>query len=63
MLVYGRNLLDVFVCTFGGRVAVATETHGRNRLACITDAFNGPGWVPLQLAEVEQLAEMLPDNC
>jgi hypothetical protein len=51
VLIYGSNLLGDFSCLFGGRVAVATECHGRSRLACRTQGFSNTGWVAVQLAE------------
>ena len=51
VILSGANLLSTFTCLFGGQPAVATETHGRGRLACTTGSFAVTGWTPLELFE------------
>ena len=51
VVVYGTNLFDVFSCLFAGQAAVLTQTHGRHRMVCMTNAFVSTGWVVMQLCE------------
>lgn len=51
VVVSGSNLFKTLTCLFRGIVAVATESYGRDRLACITSPFSTTGWVAIELVE------------